>query len=151
MNDTSLEDQDLQRFLKQIVSPDRIQISLPDPRKKVIVISGPTAVGKTQLSLQVARALGGEIISADSMQVYRGMDIGTAKLPLEERQSIPHHLMDIRDLHQTFNVVDFYEEAMQTIQKIHDKGLVLLLSGGRGFIYTLCFTVLLVDLLRWLR
>ncbi|MBX9923327.1 MAG: tRNA (adenosine(37)-N6)-dimethylallyltransferase MiaA [Rhabdochlamydiaceae bacterium] len=133
MNDTSLEDQDLQRFLKQIVSPDRIQISLPDPRKKVIVISGPTAVGKTQLSLQVARALGGEIISADSMQVYRGMDIGTAKLPLEERQSIPHHLMDIRDLHQTFNVVDFYEEAMQTIQKIHDKGLVPIVVGGTGF------------------
>lgn len=133
MNEISLEDQDLQRFLKQIVSPDRIQISIPDPRKKVIVISGPTAVGKTQLSLQVARALGGEIISADSMQVYRGMDIGTAKASLIERQSIPHHLIDIRDLSQTFNVVDFYEEAMATIQKVHAKGSIPIVVGGTGF------------------
>lgn len=133
MNEISLEDQDLQRFLKQIVSPDRIQISLPDSRKKVIVISGPTAVGKTQLSLQIAQALGGEILSADSMQVYRGMDIGTAKVSLQERQAIPHHLIDIRDLHQTFNVVDFYEEAMAKIREIHAKGAIPIVVGGTGF------------------
>jgi tRNA dimethylallyltransferase len=133
VNEVSLEDQDLQCFLRQIVSPDRIKISLPDPRKKVIVISGPTAVGKTELSLQVAKILGGEIISADSMQVYKGMNIGTAKIPLSARRDIPHHLIDIRDLCASFNVVDFYEEAMRSIQEIHAKGAIPVIVGGTGF------------------
>ena len=133
MNESSLKYQDLQFFLSQVVDPDRIRIFLPDPRKKVIVISGPTAVGKTELSLYLARALGGEIISADSMQVYKGMDIGTAKVSITERQATPHHLIDIRDLCDMFNVADFYEEAMHRIQEIHEKGSIPVVVGGSGF------------------
>jgi tRNA dimethylallyltransferase len=102
-------------------------------KKKVIVISGPTATGKTALSLTIAKALGGEIISADSMQVYRGMDIGTAKATLEERSQVPHHLIDIRDLHDTFNVVDFYHEAVSLAESIHARGNVPIVVGGTGF------------------
>ncbi len=102
-------------------------------RKKVIVISGPTAVGKSSLALGIAKAIGGQIVSADSMQVYRGMDIGTAKPKLEERQKIPHHLIDSRDLDETFNVVEYYQEAHQAIKEILDKGAVPIVVGGTGF------------------
>ena len=133
VNDSALEDRELQAFLQKITLPERIQISLPNPRKKVIVISGPTAVGKTDLSLLVARSIGGEVISADSMQVYSGMDIGTAKVSLKERESVPHHLIDVRDLGQSFNVVDFWQEATKAIDEVHARGGIPVVVGGTGF------------------
>ncbi len=101
--------------------------------KKVIVISGPTAVGKTELSLKIAEAIGGEIISADSMQVYRGMDIGTAKASQVEREKVIHHLIDCRDLDESFNVVDFYHEAKNAIEQILLRDHVPIIVGGTGF------------------
>lgn len=102
-------------------------------KKKVIVIAGPTAVGKTQIALRIAKVSGGEIISSDSMQVYRGMDIGTAKVGPDERLLVPHHLIDIRDISQTFNVKDFYDEAMSSLKGIVVRGHVPLVVGGTGF------------------
>lgn len=103
------------------------------PKKRVILISGPTAVGKTDISLSLAEAIGGEIISADSCQVYRGMDIGTAKATNEERQKIPHHLIDIRDISESFNVREFYEMACDKIEEIIQKDKVPIIVGGSGF------------------
>lgn len=97
------------------------------------MISGPTAVGKTQISLKIASILKGEIVSADSMQVYHGMDIGTAKATLEERKQVPHHLIDVCDLTQTFNVVEFYEKAMEAIDSILIRNRVPVIVGGTGF------------------
>ncbi len=133
MNDLSIEDKELELFLEQITQSERIRISVPNPRKKVILISGPTAVGKTALSLLIARSLGGEIISADSMQVYRGMDIGTAKVSKEDRELVPHHLIDVRDIEQSFSVIDFHKEATASIDAIHAKGAIPIVVGGTGF------------------
>ncbi len=103
--------------------------------RKIILLAGPTACGKTALSLMLAEALGGEIISADSMQVYRGMDIGTAKVSLDDQRRIPHHLIDIRDIHETFNVVDFYYEARQSCDSILARDRVPIIVGGSGFYF----------------
>lgn len=103
--------------------------------KKVILLAGPTACGKTEMSLTLAEALGGEVISADSMQVYRGMDIGTAKVSPDEQAQIPHHLIDIRDVHETFNVVDFYYEARQCLDAILARDRVPIVVGGSGFYF----------------
>ena len=97
------------------------------------MISGPTCCGKSALAMQLAQAIDGEIVSADSVQVYRGMNIGTAKATPEERLCIPHHLIDIRDIHETFNVVDFYYEARLACQQILDRGNVPIVTGGSGF------------------
>lgn len=102
-------------------------------KKQVIVIAGPTATGKTGLSLKLARILDGEIVSADSIQVYRGMDIGTAKISLKERLEIPHHLIDILDLSDSFNVVQFYDIALWTCRDILARGHVPIVVGGTGF------------------
>lgn len=99
----------------------------------MIVIAGPTAVGKTRLSLSLARLIQGEIISADSMQVYRGMDIGTAKASHEERDEIPHHLIDIVDIDQPFNVVQYFHEARKALKEILEAGNVPIVVGGSGF------------------
>jgi len=99
---------------------------------KVVVILGATAVGKTALSLQVADALDAEIVNADSMQLYRGMDIGTAKLPLGERQGIPHHMLDVLDVTQAANVSDYQVGARRIINDIHSRGKRALLVGGSG-------------------
>ncbi len=101
--------------------------------KRIILLAGPTGVGKTQLSLLLAKTLDGEIISADSMQVYRGMDIGTAKATLQERAMVPHHLIDICDISQPFNVVDFFEEADRCCDMILARGKVPIVVGGSGF------------------
>lgn len=103
--------------------------------KKIILISGPTACGKTDLSLVLAEMLKGEVISADSMQVYRGMDIGTAKVSQEDRARIPHHLVDIRNIQENFNVVDFYFEARQCIDSLLARDRIPIIVGGSGFYF----------------
>ena len=98
----------------------------------VIVIGGPTASGKSGLALALARRLGGEIVNADSMQVYQGMDIGTAKPTPEEQQLIPHHLIDIRRPDQVFSLAEFLELAGQAITDIRGRGRLPLVVGGSG-------------------
>lgn len=129
----TFEDKELQLFLKDFILPQKQKIPPRSTKKKIIVIAGPTSVGKSHLSLVVAKAIGGQILSADSMQVYRGMDIGTAKLKISEREQVPHHLIDSRDLDETFNVVEYYEEAWHAIKEIFDKGAVPIIVGGSGF------------------
>lgn len=101
--------------------------------RRVIILAGPTGVGKTDFSLQLAKRLGGEIVSCDSMQVYRGMDIGTAKVSFEERQLVPHHLIDIRDVKELFHVVDYFDAAKEAIDSILARGRVPIIVGGTGF------------------
>lgn len=103
------------------------------PKKRVIVIAGPTAAGKTKLSLSLAQAIGGEIISADSCQVYRGMDIGTAKATPEERALVPHHLIDICEITEPFNVAQFAERGSQEIEGVFARESVPIIVGGSGF------------------
>ncbi len=100
--------------------------------EKVLVILGPTAAGKTKLSLELAKNFRGEIISADSMQVYRGMDIGTAKAGKEERESVPHHLLDVVSPEEKFSVADYQEMVDQIIPGIVEKGRIPMLVGGTG-------------------
>lgn len=102
-------------------------------RPKLIVLTGPTAVGKTALSISLARAVGGEIISADSMQVYRGMDIGSAKIRPDEMQGIPHYLIDILDPREAFDIVQFQKLAREAMEKIYAAGHIPILTGGTGF------------------
>lgn len=100
--------------------------------QKLLVIVGPTAVGKTEISIQVAKQLNGEIISADSMQIYRGMNIGTAKPDMKERAGIPHHMLDVVDPGQPFSVADFQALARQKIREIAARGQLPILAGGTG-------------------
>ena len=113
--------------------PERQKILYPGRKKRVLVIAGPTAVGKTALSLSLAAAIGGEIISADSMQVYRGMDVGTAKALPEERAAITHHLVDICDLSAIFNVAEFYKQVQEVFREIMARENVPIVVGGSGF------------------
>ncbi len=99
---------------------------------KVIAIVGPTASGKSSLAIEAAKKLNGEIISADSMQVYEGMDIGTAKITPEEMEGIPHHLIDIQPLDQPWNVKTFQQLCRKAIDEITAKGKVPILCGGTG-------------------
>lgn len=99
----------------------------------LIILSGPTAVGKTELSLSLAEAIGGEIISADSMQVYRRMDIGTAKILPDERRGIPHHLIDILEPDEPWDVTQFTERAEEAIRQIRANGHLPIVVGGTGF------------------
>lgn len=102
---------------------------------KLLALVGPTAVGKTALSIALARQIGAEIISCDSMQVYRGMDIGTAKATAAERQTIPHHLIDIVDPDVNFTVADYQRLARQEIERLNQIGKPALLVGGTGLYY----------------
>ncbi len=99
----------------------------------LVILTGPTAVGKTSLSVELAKRIGAEIISADSMQVYRGMDIGSAKVTAEEMQGIPHHLIGEFDPAEEFHVVRFQEYAKRYIREIRGRGRIPLLVGGTGF------------------
>ncbi|MBQ6541367.1 MAG: tRNA (adenosine(37)-N6)-dimethylallyltransferase MiaA [Lachnospiraceae bacterium] len=101
--------------------------------KPLIVIAGPTAVGKTAASVRLAEWIGGEIVSADSMQVYRGMDIGSAKASLAERRGIPHHLLDIVDPSENFSVARYQKYAYEALQDIQSRGKIPILVGGTGF------------------
>jgi len=98
----------------------------------IIIIVGPTAVGKTRLSIELAKVFNGEIINGDAFQVYRGMDIGTAKITPEEMGGIPHHLLDFVDPGDTYTVSDFQRDARRQIQAIHKKGRLPILVGGTG-------------------
>lgn len=104
-----------------------------DGRQKLIILTGPTAVGKTALSIGLARAIGAEIISADSMQVYRGMDIGTAKITHEEMQGVPHHMIDIIEPDEEFSVLIFKDMAKKCIDEITARGHIPMIVGGTGF------------------
>ena len=99
----------------------------------LIILTGPTAVGKTKLSIALAKAVNGEIISADSMQVYKRMTIGTAKILPEEMQGVPHHLIDILEPSEEFNVVLFAKYAKEAIKKCYENGKIPILVGGTGF------------------
>jgi tRNA dimethylallyltransferase len=106
----------------------------------LLVLVGPTAVGKTKFSLDIARTFRAEIISGDSMQVYRGMDIGTAKASPQERALVPHHLIDIRDPDEPFSVSDFQRLAKEAIADIHSRGKLPFVVGGTGlYIEALCY------------
>ncbi len=98
----------------------------------VIAIVGPTAAGKSALSLALAHALDGEVVNADSMQLYRGMDIGTAKLTVDERAGVPHHVLDLWDVTEPASVAAYQREARNAIDDIHARGRVPLLVGGSG-------------------
>ena len=100
-----------------------------------ILIAGPTASGKSEIALQLAERLGGEIISADSMQVYRGLDVGTAKPTAAERARVPHHLIDICDLTQAFDAAQFARQAKQAVAEIQARGRVPILCGGTGLYF----------------
>ena len=99
----------------------------------LIILTGPTAVGKTGLSIALAKRVGGEIISADSMQVYRGMDVGTAKVTKEEMDGVPHHLIDILEPTEAFDVTMFQRLAGKAVQEILERGHLPILVGGTGF------------------
>jgi tRNA dimethylallyltransferase len=101
-------------------------------KKRVIAVVGPTAAGKSDLGVALAQALGGEVINADSMQLYRGMDIGTAKLTVEERQGVPHHLLDIWAVTEAANVADYQRLARAEIDRLHAEDRVPVLVGGSG-------------------
>lgn len=102
-------------------------------KKPLIILTGPTAVGKTSLSIKLAKLVDGEIISADSMQVYKGMDIGSAKITSEEMDGVPHHLIDILEPWDEFNVVVFQQKCKEAIAGIYERGHIPILTGGTGF------------------
>lgn len=102
-------------------------------KKPLIILTGPTAVGKTALSVLLAKEIDGEIISADSMQVYKGMDIGSAKIMPYEMEGIPHYLIDVMEPSEEFNIVKFQEMAKKAIEEIYSKGKIPIIAGGTGF------------------
>ena len=102
-------------------------------KKPIVVLTGPTAVGKTELSIQLAKAIGGEIISADSMQVYKYMDIGSAKITPEEMDGVRHYLVDELEPFDEFHVVKFQEYAQKYLNEIYAHGKIPIIAGGTGF------------------
>lgn len=102
-------------------------------KKPLVVLTGPTAVGKTKLSISLAKALNGEIISADSMQVYKYMDIGAAKITEKEMDGVPHHLIDVLSPFEEFHIVRFQELAKKAMEDIYNRGKTPVFVGGTGF------------------
>jgi len=100
--------------------------------KKIVVVCGPTASGKTALSIALAKAFDGEVVSADSMQIYRGMDIGTAKPTLEEREGIPHHMLDVAEPGESYSVSRYVQEATACVEDILSRGKLPIVCGGTG-------------------
>ncbi|MBR5478819.1 MAG: tRNA (adenosine(37)-N6)-dimethylallyltransferase MiaA [Clostridia bacterium] len=100
--------------------------------QKIVCIVGPTASGKTKLGIELCKKLSGEVVSADSMQIYKGMDIGTAKPSLEERDGVPHHLFDIVDANEAYSVSRFVEDADRAIEDIANRGKLPVIVGGTG-------------------
>jgi tRNA dimethylallyltransferase len=103
-----------------------------EEKQKIIVITGPTASGKTSLAIDLSLGLGGEIVNADSMQVYRGMDVGTAKPTAGERRMVKHHLLDVVDPDEEFNAAVYRSMALPVIRDIHSRGKVAFVVGGTG-------------------
>lgn len=99
---------------------------------KVIVITGPTAVGKTKLSIEIAKKYNGEIINADAVQVYKGLDIGSAKVTEEEKENIPHHLFDIKEVDEEYTIYHYQQDARKIIEDIQKRGKTPILVGGTG-------------------
>ena len=106
---------------------------LAENENRLVVISGPTASGKSEIAVELARKIGGEVISADSMQVYRHMDIGSAKITLEEMMGVPHYMIDVAEPTENFDVARFAEEAKAHVRDIQRRGKVPILCGGTGF------------------
>ena len=100
--------------------------------KKIVVVCGPTASGKTALSIALAKAFDGEVVSADSMQIYRGMDIGTAKPTLDEREGIPHHMLDVAEPGESYSVSRYVQEATACVEDILSRGKLPIVCGGTG-------------------
>ena len=104
-------------------------------KQKLVAITGPSSAGKTALSIALSKELNGEIISVDSRQIYKGLDIGSAKPTIEERENIPHHLMDIIEVTEPFTAADFSDKAKDVIKDIQDRGKTVILGGGTGLYY----------------
>ncbi len=102
-------------------------------KRKLVILTGPTAVGKSALSIALAKKINGEIISADSMQVYRGMDIGSAKITKDEMDGVKHHLIDVLDPKEPFNIVLFQQLAHKAMEEIYEAGKIPVIVGGTGF------------------
>ncbi|HEC21140.1 MAG TPA: tRNA (adenosine(37)-N6)-dimethylallyltransferase MiaA [Candidatus Peregrinibacteria bacterium] len=116
--------------MKEIVL--KIQDFLKEAEKPLVVILGPTASGKTALSVELAKEFNGEIVSADSRQIYRGLDISTAKISKKEQGGVPHHLIDVADPDEVFTLADYQEKAFETIDDILRRGKTPFLVGGTG-------------------
>ncbi|MGA9288333.1 MAG: tRNA (adenosine(37)-N6)-dimethylallyltransferase MiaA [Anaerobacillus sp.] len=101
-------------------------------KQKLVTVLGPTAVGKTRTSIELAKALDGEIISGDSMQIYRGMDIGTAKVTEDEMDGVPHYLIDIKQPNESFSAAEFQQLATDLVTDINKRGKVPIIAGGTG-------------------
>lgn len=99
---------------------------------KIIVITGPTAVGKTKLSIELAKIYDGEIINADAVQVYKGLDIGSAKITMEEMEGIPHHLLDIKNINEEYTIYHYQKDARKVIKDIESRGKTPIFVGGTG-------------------
>ena len=97
-----------------------------------IAVVGPTATGKSELAITIARAVGGEVVNADALQLYRGMDIGTAKVSKADRRGVPHHLLDVLDVTETASVAAYQRDAREVIERLLDKGAIPVLAGGSG-------------------
>jgi len=116
-----------------VTAPASIASSTSPDVSKLIVVAGPTGSGKSELALRLARALGGEIVNCDSVQIYRGFDIGSAKPPPAERELVPHHLLDIVDAGEEFNAADYGRLARAVCADIHARGKRAILAGGTFF------------------
>ncbi len=132
---STFEQKEIGKILVNIFQPkeEKDPLALKQKKKKAIILAGPTAAGKTETSLFLCHMLRGEVLSVDSVQVYRGMDIGTAKATTQQRKLVPHHLLDIRDIHEPFNMVDFYHEARHCCDKLITHDTVPIFVGGSGF------------------
>lgn len=108
-------------------------------KQKIVVIIGPTAVGKTKTSIQLAKKFNGEIISGDSMQVYRGMDIGTAKIKAEEMEAVPHYFIDIKDPLESYTVAEFQQQGRAKIAEIATRGLPMIVGGTGLYIQSVIY------------
>lgn len=133
-----------------IIDPNNVpqsQEQNPNRKQPLLVLIGPTAVGKTRMSLDIAKTWEAEIISGDSMQVYRGMDIGTAKIPIDEREGIPHHLIDIMEPDVPYSAADFQAGATAAIDQIAARGHLPFIVGGTGlYVESVCYQFQFADI-----